>query len=411
MSRHDALTRWKTGAWQAPDMVAWYSRQMVSTAGINALKNEVELDILTAYLVGPRLIDIGVGTGRGSLPFARRGWQVTGVDSSAAMLEETRRLAAGVPVELRVGDVTRVPAPDGAFDSAMALNVMVHVPHWREALDEWVRLVRPGGRLMFDVNSLDHINAAHGARWRHQDLIPADSDTGGFGTFMLALARQDILDYAAARGLSVVAIEPYGLLASDSSFIPAPEGGFLRDRRWWLRLLSWVAADQSLMAFCRWIERRLLPALPTACAGRFMVVLAKPEPGTVPSRPLEPVVSPEGLVRRLGADAATLAAELDAHLASPRNRVVAHVLLQVMLARSLVAEPVSWLSPERAAMFRRWRAEEAADRQALALLDGWHRQPELAAELFHADVPLGPGLAYDALAPLLAATAKLRELR
>ena len=89
MNQSEELARWKTNAWQDPDMVAWYSQQMVSSEGINALKNAVEADILDEFVAGKQLLDVGVGTGRGSLPFASRGLQVTGVDSSAEMLAST----------------------------------------------------------------------------------------------------------------------------------------------------------------------------------------------------------------------------------------------------------------------------------------------------------------------------------
>lgn len=55
--------------------------------------------LVDAYLAsldgrGGQVIDIGCGTGRLTLPLARRGWSVIGVDASAAMLEALRGLLA-----------------------------------------------------------------------------------------------------------------------------------------------------------------------------------------------------------------------------------------------------------------------------------------------------------------------------
>lgn len=68
------------------------------------------------------LIDIGCGTGRHAVEFARRGFRVTGVDQSAGMLEQARLKAerAGVEVELVHADA-REFVRESAFDAAICL--------------------------------------------------------------------------------------------------------------------------------------------------------------------------------------------------------------------------------------------------------------------------------------------------
>lgn len=52
---------------------------------------------------------------------------------------------------LRFADVTALPFADGAFDAAMSLDVLEHVPDFRAALHEFARVLRPGGRLVLTV--------------------------------------------------------------------------------------------------------------------------------------------------------------------------------------------------------------------------------------------------------------------
>ncbi|QDQ28910.1 class I SAM-dependent methyltransferase [Chitinimonas arctica] len=157
-----ALIDFKTDAWKDAGMVAWYSQRMFENSGTNQLKHQLEMRYIERYATGPRVLDVGIGTGRGSIPLAKRGMDVTGIDSSQAMLDETRRLAGETPMTLTPGDVAKLPLPAADFDFLLSLNVVVHFPHWREILLEWDRVLKPGGRILFDIHSLDHLEAVYG---------------------------------------------------------------------------------------------------------------------------------------------------------------------------------------------------------------------------------------------------------
>ncbi len=98
-----------------------------------------------------RLLEIGVGTGRISLPLHRRGRRVFGVDLSAPMLDRYRAKASAealpAPALVRA-DAARLPFGDGAFDAVIEVHVLHLIPSWRQAVAEVRRVLAPGGVLL-----------------------------------------------------------------------------------------------------------------------------------------------------------------------------------------------------------------------------------------------------------------------
>lgn len=270
MTTRRNLVDFKTNAWKDPGMVAWYSGQMVHNQGTNRLKNRLEVGLLLEHVRDGRLLDVGIGTGRGSLPLAARGCQVTGVDSSQAMLDECQRLAAqqGLEVATRVALIDRLPFADGEFDSLVSLNVLVHFPNWREVLPEWARVVRPGGRLVFDVHSLDNYRAGMGRAVEESELMETE-----VGQYQLRVAVEDLVAAADRMGLSVVDIVPYG------AFLGGGNRNYLcqdvEQKCYWSRLLSWIATRDDFLDLALFLETELVGRLSAVAAGRLMVVLDK----------------------------------------------------------------------------------------------------------------------------------------
>jgi SAM-dependent methyltransferase len=71
-----------------------------------------------------RALDLGCGTGTNVITLAKNGWQVTGIDFAPRAIALARRKArqAGVQVDLRVGDVTRLEDIHGTFDLILDLG-------------------------------------------------------------------------------------------------------------------------------------------------------------------------------------------------------------------------------------------------------------------------------------------------
>ena len=111
------------------------------------------------------ILDVGTGTGRAALLFARGGAYVTGVDASEEMLAIARRRAEieGLSLTLIRGDAHELDFPDRSFDVTISLRVLMHTPHWRRCIAE---LCRVSGRLVI----IDYPSARSMARlesiWR-----------------------------------------------------------------------------------------------------------------------------------------------------------------------------------------------------------------------------------------------------
>jgi ubiquinone/menaquinone biosynthesis C-methylase UbiE len=108
---------------------------------------------LLARLVGRaqlRVLDVGCGTGFLALRLAELGHIVTGVDLSGRMIEQGRGKAeqAALEVEFRVGDAADLDCADEAYDLVVARHVVWNLLDPERGVAEWLRVLRPGGRLL-----------------------------------------------------------------------------------------------------------------------------------------------------------------------------------------------------------------------------------------------------------------------
>jgi SAM-dependent methyltransferase len=105
---------------------------------------------------GERILDVGAGLGQLSRAMARAaGRAVVGIERSEEQLARARSLAAEAGeeglVELRRGDALSFPlepAEWGSFDLAHARFILEHVPAPERVVEQMVRAVRPGGRVV-----------------------------------------------------------------------------------------------------------------------------------------------------------------------------------------------------------------------------------------------------------------------
>src|SRR6476660_9819677 len=68
-------------------------------------------------------------------------------------LGKQRAAAGGYTVDFCVGSSTELPWPSETMDVCLVPEVLEHVPEWRTCLEEYVRILRPGGLLMITTSN------------------------------------------------------------------------------------------------------------------------------------------------------------------------------------------------------------------------------------------------------------------
>ena len=116
---------------------------------------ESHVGMLPQDLAGKDAIELGCGTAYVSAWLARRGARVVGIDNSEAQLATARRLQHeyGLDFPLLHGNAEAVPYPDASFDFAISEYGACLWADPRRWVPEVARLLRPGGQLVFLVNS------------------------------------------------------------------------------------------------------------------------------------------------------------------------------------------------------------------------------------------------------------------
>lgn len=155
-----------------------FTRQAAQFAASAVHHNQATLDLLVeAARARPEDVSLDVACGPGSVvaAFARRARRAEGLDATAAMLEEARKLAEreGLRnVAWHRGSVYALPFADGAFTIVSCRYAFHHLLEPRRALTEMVRVCRDGGRVVLcdAFASDDPVKAAaFNAMERHRD--------------------------------------------------------------------------------------------------------------------------------------------------------------------------------------------------------------------------------------------------
>lgn len=142
-----------------------------------------------------RVLDLACGTARHAVELARLGFQVTGLDYSAHLLEHAAAnvQAAGVEIELLEQDMRRPEVPAGTFDGVTCLFDSIGYPQSNEGVLQTLRAarecLRPGGRVVVEYLHAPAMVVGYApVRVRSWDL--------GDGGELLRISRTE-LDHAA----------------------------------------------------------------------------------------------------------------------------------------------------------------------------------------------------------------------
>jgi len=199
---------------------------------IRTPEERVAWDRVFALAVGGRqgldALDIGCGTGFLSLELAARGHRVTGIDFAPAMLALAKKKAveAGAAIRFEEADAENLPFAPASFDLVITRHVLWTLPHPEAAIDEWIRVLRPGGRLAVIDSHAVSPESATSAR-RSDEYAPVSDRL----PFLMGKPQQEIETLFRAHGLADVGGDPLADVILAQNQRAVAEGEDLRPRR------------------------------------------------------------------------------------------------------------------------------------------------------------------------------------
>ena len=194
------------------------------------------LDLVLPAGAAVDVLDVGCGTGFLGFELTARGHRVTGVDFAPAMIAAARQKAEehGVAIRFEEGDAENLRFAPRSFDLVISRHLVWTLPHPEAAIDEWMRVLRPGGRLIivdgqFDASVL--VPPAGSARASTEYVAVADQLP-----FLGGRSREQIEALLRAHGLTSVRSDPLLDLVAAQEQRMVDEG---RERRTHRRYVVW----------------------------------------------------------------------------------------------------------------------------------------------------------------------------
>jgi SAM-dependent methyltransferase len=226
---------------------AWTGEMEWSLFGIP----ESELGVL-GEVDGLDVVDLGCGTAYFSAWLARRGARPVGVDPTPAQLETARTMQVEFGLEFPLVEAAAedVPLPDASFDLAVSqygASIWADPYRW---VAEAARLLRPGGRLAYLVNSCLILMCMPD----EETVLPAEERLlrPYFGMHRFEWRSDESINFGLTHGEWIRLLRDSGLTVERLIEIQAPEGpaarpGDLATREWarqWPPEEIWVARKQ-----------------------------------------------------------------------------------------------------------------------------------------------------------------------
>lgn len=259
----------KGAFWSRTGAAEVYESGVSSDSGFIQIKNQVERTWVLLNAKG-RILDAGTGTGRFAIPLAKViGNSVVALDFSKDMLDLNRKLAAaqGInSIEYHQGDIEHLPFDANQFDSVVSITVVRHFPHWKAILCEYIRVLKPGGKLVFEMCSGDHIRAANKVVARFGTEYSQD----GFLSYEAEVPYEELRQWLETQGIEVIARHTYDFFNSNCflKLVTINQLGY----RVVLKAIKTLLRVPGLPRLWAWLELKVLSQVSPVWSYNYMVV-------------------------------------------------------------------------------------------------------------------------------------------
>lgn len=263
------IKKQKGDYWSRPGAGEIYEKGVSSLAGVIQIKNLVERAIVVKNAHG-FILDAGTGSGRFAIPLARDPENsVVALDYSNEMLDQNRKLSAqqGInTIEYIQGDIEHLAFPDNHFDAVVSITVVRHFPQWQNILKEYARVLKPGGKLVFEMCSADHIQMAN----RISPRFGFEHSDGSFASYEAEVPFDDLRTWLDSMGIDIEERLTYDFFNSNCflKILTINNLGY----RIFTKAFNLIFSIFPLPNLMAWMELKILRYLPPVFSYNYMIV-------------------------------------------------------------------------------------------------------------------------------------------
>jgi SAM-dependent methyltransferase len=204
-----------------------------------------------------RIVDLGAGGGWCSDMLQRLNRKSVAVDISLEMLRVSRERSTRVPISAVAGDFERLPFVDGAFDKAICLSALHHVPDMASAVSEIARVLTSKGVAVFSEPGAGHAT------------MPASiAATQDYGVLEQEVLIEPFIDMCRAAGFAQVHVCPIAYIIPEFELtldewrawrrLPRTKRPWRAAEKMWRAALEFVGAGKKTVLFEEAFAMRLV---------------------------------------------------------------------------------------------------------------------------------------------------------
>lgn len=270
------ISTFKSDAWLTRTMSKAYRKRVNKHQGLDAIDLETFVNEVEQY-VKPlsRVLDAGCGSGALSVPLAKAGYKVTGLDISQNMIDVFKAQAKNLSIRTQVGDLRNLPGDLGLFDGIVTRWVLPHFPDWPILIGHLVKHLNSGGFLIFEMPNTEHVTKF----WNDKDVQPTlygynhSKSSGNDAYYYYSHESLEALEQlSSAHNCRLVSSKPYGLLTANIAIAAASGDEYPSMREDLHRLLG---KNDSLYKLLGHLEKSITPHIDRSLVHSSLVVFQK----------------------------------------------------------------------------------------------------------------------------------------